>query len=79
MDGKNGLLMPGFYNAHCHAAMTLERGVGSDLNLMDWLHQIFPIEDRLNAEHVYNGTRLAILEMLRRGTVAFARHVLLHG
>ena len=72
VDGKNGLLMPGFYNAHCHAAMTLERGVGSDLNLMDWLHQIFPIEDRLNAEHVYNGTRLAILEMLRRGTVAFA-------
>jgi 5-methylthioadenosine/S-adenosylhomocysteine deaminase len=72
IDGENGLVMPGFYNAHCHAAMTLERGVGSDLNLMDWLHQIFPIEDRLNAEHVYNGTRLAILEMLRRGTVAFA-------
>ena len=72
IDGKGGLMMPGFYNAHCHAAMTLERGVGSDLNLMDWLHQIFPIEDRLNAEHVYNGTRLAILEMLRRGTVAFA-------
>ncbi len=72
IDGKNGLLMPGFYNAHCHAAMTLERGVGSDLNLMDWLHQIFPIEDRLDAGHVYNGTRLAILEMLRRGTVAFA-------
>lgn len=72
VDGRRGLLMPGFYNAHCHAAMTLERGVGSDLNLMDWLHRIFPIEDRLNAEHVYNGTRLAILEMLRRGTVAFA-------
>ncbi len=72
VDGKKGLLMPGFYNAHCHAAMTLERGVGSDLNLMDWLHRIFPIEDRLNAEHVYNGTRLAIMEMTRRGTVAFA-------
>ena len=72
VDGRDGLVMPGFYNAHCHAAMTLERGVGSDLNLMDWLHQIFPIEDRLTPEHVFNGTRLAILEMLRRGTVAFA-------
>lgn len=72
IDGRRGLLLPGFYNAHCHAAMTLERGVGSDLNLMDWLHRIFPIEDRLNGEHVFNGTRLAILEMLRRGTVAFA-------
>jgi 5-methylthioadenosine/S-adenosylhomocysteine deaminase len=72
LDGEGGLVMPGFYNAHCHAAMTLERGVGSDLNLMDWLHQIFPIEDRLNARHVYNGTRLAIIEMLRRGCVAFA-------
>lgn len=72
IDGGGALCMPGFYNAHCHAAMTLERGVGSDLNLMDWLGQIFPIEDKLTPEFVYWGTMLAIVEMIRRGTVAFA-------
>lgn len=72
IDGRGGILMPGFYNAHAHAAMTLERGVGSDLNLMDWLGQIFPIEDKLDGMKVYWGTMLAIQEMLRRGVVAFA-------
>ena len=23
IDGRGGILMPGFYNAHCHGAMTL--------------------------------------------------------
>ena len=26
IDGKNKLLMPGFYNTHCHVPMTLTRG-----------------------------------------------------
>ena len=72
IDGGGGIVMPGFYNAHSHAAMVLMRGVGSDRTLMDWLHQIFPIEDKLTGELVYQGTMLAICEMLRRGVVAFA-------
>ncbi len=72
IDGRGGILMPGFYNAHCHAAMVLMRGVGSDRVLMDWLHQIFPIEDHLTGELVRCGTMLAMSEMIRRGTVAFA-------
>ena len=72
MYGGGGILMPGFYNAHSHAAMVLMRGVGSDLTLMNWLHQIFPIEDKLSGELVYWGSMLAIQEMLRRGVVAFA-------
>ncbi|MEA5069229.1 MAG: amidohydrolase family protein, partial [Christensenellaceae bacterium] len=72
IDGKGGILMPGFYNAHCHAAMVLMRGVGSDRVLMDWLHQIFPIEGKLTGDLVYHGAMLAIAEMIRRGVVAFA-------
>ena len=72
LDGRGGILMPGFYNAHTHAAMTLFRGVGSDLNLMDWLNRIFPLEDRLDGMKTYWGAMLAIQEMLRRGVVAFA-------
>ena len=30
-------LMPGLVNAHCHAAMSLMRGIADDLPLMTWL------------------------------------------
>jgi 5-methylthioadenosine/S-adenosylhomocysteine deaminase len=61
---------PGFVNAHTHAAMTLLRGVGDDLPLMRWLaHRIWPLEKALvSPEFVYDGSRLAALEMLRSGT-----------
>lgn len=72
IDGRQGILMPGFYNAHSHAPMTLLRGVGSDRNLMDWLSIVMPIEDRMTDEAIYWGAMLASAEMLSRGTVAFA-------
>ncbi len=72
IDGEGGICMPGFNNAHAHAAMTLVRGVGSDLVLQDWLSEVWKIEDNLTAEHVYRGTMLAIMEMVRRGITSFA-------
>ena len=73
IDAKGNLLMPGFYNAHCHAAMTLFRGYGEDLPLQRWLEErIFPAEDRLNYENVTVATRLAIAEMLKGGIVSFS-------
>jgi len=64
------LVTPGLINAHTHAAMTLLRGVGDDLPLGRWLNErIWPLEAALVAEEfVYDGTRLAALEMLRSGT-----------
>ncbi|MBR5120605.1 MAG: amidohydrolase family protein, partial [Clostridia bacterium] len=68
IDAKGNLLMPGFYNAHCHAAMTLFRGYGEDLPLQKWLEErIFPAEDRLNYKNVTIATRLAIAEILKGG------------
>ena len=65
-------LVPGLVNGHTHAAMTLFRGYGDDLPLMEWLEQhIWPAEARLTADDVYWGTRLACLEMIRSGTVNF--------
>lgn len=65
---------PGFVNLHTHAAMTLLRGVGDDLPLMDWLTtRIWPVEQALlSEEFVAAGTRLACLEMLRGGTTCFS-------
>lgn len=67
----NKLLMPGLANCHGHTAMNLLRGIGSDLNLMDWLHLIWPIEDKMRDEDFVYGMEMSILEMLACGTTSF--------
>ncbi len=72
LDCNENLLMPAFYNAHCHSAMTLFRGYGEDLPLRRWLDEkILPAEEKLNFRRVHYGSRLAIAEMIKNGVVAF--------
>jgi len=72
LDGSGFLAMPGLVNTHTHAAMTLLRGYADDMHLQQWLSEkIWPLEAHLTGEHVYWGTKLACLEMIRSGTVAF--------
>jgi 5-methylthioadenosine/S-adenosylhomocysteine deaminase len=72
LDAAGMALVPGLVNGHTHAAMTLFRGYGDDLPLMEWLEKrIWPVEARLEADDVYWGARLACLEMIRTGTVRF--------
>jgi 5-methylthioadenosine/S-adenosylhomocysteine deaminase len=72
VDLKGKLIMPGLVNGHGHAAMTMFRNYADDLKLMDWLfNKIFPLEDKLNDEIVYWGTKLAILEMIKSGTTTY--------
>lgn len=71
--GENKLLMPGLYNAHSHAPMTLLRGWGEGLPLQRWLNErIFPFEAKMTAQDTYWGTLLGIAEMLRYGVVSFS-------
>lgn len=71
-DGAKRLLMPGFYNAHTHAPMTILRGYGEAMPLQEWLNdRIWPFEARMTPEDHYWGTALACAEMLRYGTVGF--------
>jgi 5-methylthioadenosine/S-adenosylhomocysteine deaminase len=67
------VLIPGLINAHTHAAMSLLRGLADDLPLMTWLHEhIWPTEGRwVDASFVADGTRLAVLEMLRGGVTCY--------
>ena len=67
------LLIPGLINAHTHAAMVLMRGLADDLPLMTWLHEhIWPAEQRwVDPGFVADGTRLAVLEMLRGGITCY--------
>ena len=65
IDGRQKALIPGFVNAHTHAAMTLFRGFGDDMPLMPWLQKkIWPNAAKLTSEDVYWGTKLACLEMI---------------
>ena len=72
-DMTDKLVMPGLINCHNHCPMVLLRGIGSDLPLDKWLFgTVFPIEDKLNAEIISAGSYLAIMEMIRGGTVSFS-------
>lgn len=72
IDATGMLLCPPMVNGHTHAAMTLFRGFGDDLPLMEWLRTIiWPAEAKLEPEDVYWGTRLACVEMIRAGTTRF--------
>src|SRR3989442_878450 len=62
IDGKGKIALPGLVNLHTHAAMTLFRGWGDDLDLSTWLEtKIWPAEAKLTADDVYWGTKLACL------------------
>jgi 5-methylthioadenosine/S-adenosylhomocysteine deaminase len=72
IDAGGAPLIPVLVNGHTHAAMTLFRGYGGDLPLMRWLREkIWPVEERLDAEDVYWGARLACAEMIRNGIGRF--------
>ncbi len=72
-NGKHGLMMSGFVNAHSHAPMTLLRGYGENLPLDRWLNEkIFPFEDKLTDNAIAASTTLACAEMIRFGTVSFS-------
>ncbi|MDR0986180.1 MAG: amidohydrolase [Ruminococcus sp.] len=67
------LLMPSFKNAHAHSAMTFLRSYADGMPLQDWLFtKIFPMEEKLNEDIVYQYTKLAAAEYFKNGiTTAF--------
>lgn len=72
IDGRGKAAFPSFANMHTHAAMTLLKGLGSDLPLQQWLTEsIWPAEKHLDGEAVYWGAKLACLEMIKSGTTLF--------
>jgi 5-methylthioadenosine/S-adenosylhomocysteine deaminase len=73
VDLPHHALIPGFVNAHTHAAMSLFRGLADDLPLMEWLQKhIWPAEQTwVSGEFVRDGTELAVAEMIKSGTTCF--------
>jgi 5-methylthioadenosine/S-adenosylhomocysteine deaminase len=75
IEASDHVVLPGFFNAHTHAAMTFERGWADDLTFDRWLNErIWVAESALTKEDVRWGAYLAAAEMIRSGTVGFADH-----
>lgn len=73
VDCSNFAIFPAFYNGHTHAAMTLLRGYADDMPLQKWLQEyIWPFEAKLTGDDIDVACRLALLEMIKSGTVFFA-------
>ena len=73
VDCTDFAVLPAFYNGHTHAAMTLLRGYADDMELSRWLNEyIWPFEAKLTDEDIEIASRLAVLEMIKSGTVFFS-------
>lgn len=72
-DGQGCIAHPPFLNSHTHASMTLFRGNGDDLPLMEWLQtRVWPYEKQISFDEIYWGGKLAMVEMIRSGITFFA-------
>ncbi|MEE8167675.1 MAG: amidohydrolase family protein [Candidatus Hydrothermarchaeales archaeon] len=72
IDASRKLVLPGLINAHTHLPMTLFRGIADDLPLNKWLKdEIWPIESLLEGKHVYAGSLLGCLALIKSGTTCF--------
>ena len=67
------VLLPGFVNAHTHAASSLLHGAVNASSFEQWAHGIRLLQQRwVDAEYVRDGTELAIAAALSSGTTCFA-------
>ena len=71
MDCSGKVAVPGFINMHTHSPMSLMRGIGEDVLFHEWLDKIWKVEEHLDHDFVYWGTKVACLEMIRTGTTTF--------
>ena len=73
LSRPDGIVSPGFVNTHNHAPMVFFRGMADDLPLDTWLKRhIWPAESTwLSPEFVRDATALAVVEMIRSGTVLY--------
>lgn len=73
IDASNMICMPALINSHTHTSMGLMRNYKDTApNLMAWLSEIFPIEDKLVTNDIKWATTLAMAEMIQSGITCFS-------
>ncbi len=70
INAKGKVAIPSFANMHTHISMSLLRGIGSDLALMDWLQKVIWVLEGefVSPEFVRDGALLGIAESIMSGS-----------
>ncbi|MFR2534020.1 MAG: amidohydrolase [Clostridia bacterium] len=69
IDATGKVVMPGLINTHAHIPMSIFRETVDGLSLQEWLQdKIWPMEDQLTKEDIYQASKLSFMEMIRTGT-----------
>jgi 5-methylthioadenosine/S-adenosylhomocysteine deaminase len=71
IDGNGKILMPGLVNCHCHGDMTLARGLGDDMTLLEQIEAFRPhnwFYKFINDDDRYYARQLGYCESLLAGT-----------
>lgn len=73
IDGNNHIALPSFINAHTHLSMVLLRNYKDTApDLMSWLKEIFPLEEKFNEDDIYIASKLGCAELIKSGSTCFA-------
>ncbi|MFN6473759.1 MAG: amidohydrolase [Nostoc sp. SerVER01] len=76
INGKNKLLLPGFFNAHTHSSEMWQRGIMSVLPLELWLAELYDFAP-LDTEQVYLSALGTAVETLLSGGTSVVDHLVL--
>ncbi|MEH1972367.1 MAG: amidohydrolase [Nostoc sp.] len=76
IDGKNKLLLPGFFNAHTHSSEMWQRGIISMFPLELWLAELYDFAP-LDPEQVYLSALGTAVETLLSGGTSVVDHLVL--
>jgi 5-methylthioadenosine/S-adenosylhomocysteine deaminase len=76
IDGKNKLLLPGFFNAHTHSSEMWQRGIMSAFPLELWLAELYDFAP-LDPEQVYLSALGTAVETLLSGGTSVVDHLVL--
>lgn len=72
LDADGSIIMPGFVNGHCHAAMSLFRGLAENVALDAFLEKVGAAEAAfVTPDNVHAGAAVACAEMALGGTTSF--------
>jgi cytosine/adenosine deaminase-related metal-dependent hydrolase len=71
IDARGQIVAPGLVQAHVHLCQTLFRGLGDDMDVIDWLRErVWPLERSHDAASLYASARLGTAELLLGGTTS---------
>lgn len=69
IDATGKIVMPGFINTHSHVPMSIFRETVDGYSLQDWLtKKIWPMEDKMSGQDMYEASLLSFMEMIKTGT-----------